>query len=184
MGLLDRTLFLVRANVNDWLSQREDPEKTLEQAVEQLWQEMRNMRQAVAQAIATQKRTQRQFSQAQTAAQEWHRRAQLALVRGNEQLAKEALLHRQSHQNTAQTLHNHLEQQQEVITRLKQQLRILEGKITAAKAKKDMYIARARSAVASQRINEIIGTRSLNNSSFERMEEKVLELEAHAELSE
>lgn len=183
MGLLDRTWRVIRANVNSWIEQSEDPEKILQQAVSELIEEGTKMRQAVAQAIATQKRTERQFVQAQGVAQEWYRRAQLALDKNNEQLARDALTRRQSYQITINNLQKHLQQQRSITDRLKKELRTLEGKISEAKMKKDLYVARARSASAAQRIHELTsnsnGGTSLN--AFERMEEKVLNLEAHAQ---
>lgn len=61
---------------------------------------------------------------------------------------------------------------------------MLESKISEAKTKKDMYIARARSAQASVRLNEMLGGINTTNSlsAFERMEEKVLQLEAQSEV--
>lgn len=183
MGLLDRTWRVIRANVNSWIEQSEDPEKILQQAVSELMAEGTKMRQAVAQAIATQKRTERQLTQAQAVAQEWYRRAQLALDKGNEQLARDALTHRQSYQITAHNLQSYLQQQREITNRLRKELRTLEGKISEAKMKKDLYVARARSASAAQRIHELTsnsnGSTSLN--AFERMEEKVIHLEANAQ---
>ena len=183
MGLLDRTWRVIRANVNSWIEQSEDPEKILQQAVSELIEEGTKMRQAVAHAIATQKRTERQLAQAQGVAQEWYRRAQLALDKNNEQLARDALTRRQSYQITINNLQKNLQQQRSIIDRLKKELRTLEGKISEAKMKKDLYVARARSASAAQRIHELTsnsnGGASLN--AFERMEEKVLNLEAHAQ---
>jgi len=76
-----------------------------------------------------------------------------------------------------------LEQQNIVLARLKQDMQTLEGKMAESKTKKDMYIARSRSAQASQKINEMLGGINTSNSlsAFERMEEKVLQLEAQSE---
>ncbi len=183
MGLLDRIWRVIRANINSLMNQAEDPEKILEQAVEDMQQDLISMRQGVAQAIATQKRTERQMAQNRATADQWRRRAQLALEKGDENLAREALARRQSYQNNAQTLQAQVEQQKEIINKLKQDMRTLETKISEAKTKKDMYIARARSAVASQKIQELSGNINTGSalSAFERMEEKVMELEAGSE---
>jgi phage shock protein A len=183
MGLIDRILRIIRATINNLISQAEDPEKILEQSVMDMQEDLLHMRQAVAQAIATQKRTERQFSQAQSQAQEWYQRAQLALQKGDENLARQALTRRKSYQDTANAMEIHLQQQTELVNRMKQDMRLLEGKIAEAKTKKDLYIARARSAQATQKMNEMLGninTKGASNA-FERMEEKVLQLEAQAE---
>lgn len=183
MGLIDRILRVIRANINSLIGQAEDPEKILEQAVEDMQQDLVQMRQAVAQAIATQKRTERQCSQNQSTAEEWYRRAQLALQQADENLARQALTKRKSYQETAEALQAQVEQQNVIVSKLKQDMRMLESKISEAKTKKDMYIARARSAQASQRLNEMLGNVNTNSSlsAFDRMEEKVMQLEAQSE---
>lgn len=183
MGLIDRILRVIRANINSLVGQAEDPEKILEQTVEDMQQDLIQMRQAVAGAIATQKRTERQCNQNQSTGEEWYRRAQMALQQGNEDLARQALTKRKSYQETAEALQAQVEQQNVIVTKLKQDMRTLESKISEAKTKKDMYIARARSAQASQRLNEMLGSVNTGNalSAFERMEEKVMQLEAQSE---
>lgn len=183
MGLFDRIMRVIRANLNSLVSQAEDPEKILEQTVLDMQEDLIQLRQAVAQAIATQKRTERQYSQASSTAEEWYRRAQLALQKGDDNLAREALTRRKSYQDTAEAMKTQLTQQSAVVTQLKQNMMKLESKISEAKTKKDLYIARARSAKATQQINEMMGRVGTGSAmaAFERMEEKVLQLEAQSE---
>ncbi len=183
MGLFERIMGVIRSQINSLVSQAEDPEKILEQAVMDMQTDLIQVRQAVAQAIATQKRTERQYDQAQSTADEWYRRAQLALQKGDENLAKEALTRRQSYQQTANSLKAQIDSQQEIVSQLKNNMRGLESKIAEAKAKKDFYIARARSAQASEKLSEVLGSLNTNSamSAFERMEEKVMQLEARSE---
>ena len=183
MGLIDRILRVIRANLTSLVSQAEDPEKILEQTVLDMQEDLIQLRQAVAQAIATQKRTERQQSQAQTTAEEWKKRAQLALQKGDESLAREALTRRKSYQDTAEAMQAQLSQQSGIVSQLKQNMMKLESKISEAKTKKDLYIARARSAKATQQINEMMGRTGTGSAmaAFERMEEKVLQLEAQSE---
>lgn len=183
MGLFDRIWRAIRANLNDFIGQMEDPEKILEQAVLDMQDELIQLRQAVAHAIATQKRTERQAAQARSTSNEWYRRAQLALQKGDDTLAREALSRRKSYLDTAEAMEAQLGQQSGVVTGLKQNMMKLESKIQEAKTKKDLYIARARSAKASVQIQEMlgrVGTGSAMNA-FERMEDKVLQLEANSE---
>ena len=183
MRLLDRLSRVIRANLNSVVNQAEDPEKMLEQAVEELQANLIQLRQAVAQAIATQKRTERQSEQAQRTAQEWYNRAQLALQKGEDDMAREALTRRKTYLDTATAMDAQIVQQREVVAKLKENMRVLEGKITEAKTKKDMYVARARSAAASQRIQEMIGQVGTPGAiaAFDRMEERVMDLEARSE---
>lgn len=183
MGLFERIMRVIRSQINSLVSKAEDPEKILEQAVIDMQEDLIQVRQAVAQAIATQKRTERQYEQAQSTADEWYKRAQLALQKGDDRLAKEALTRRKSYQQTANSLKAQIEGQKDVVGQLKTNMRSLEAKISEAKTKKDLYIARARSAQASEKLSEMLGGLSNNNamSAFERMEEKVMELEARSE---
>jgi phage shock protein A len=183
MELIKRIVRVIRANLNSSISSGEDPEKILEQTVIEMQENLVRLRQGVAQAIATQKRTERQAAAAGSQMEEWYRRAQLALQQGNEPLARVALTKRQAYKETTKALSNQIEQQNDIVARLKKDMRSLELKIAEAKTKKDMYIARARSAEASYRLQEMLGgvsaTSSLN--AFERMEEKVLQIEAKSE---
>ncbi|WP_373534552.1 PspA/IM30 family protein [Microcoleus sp.] len=183
MGLFDRLWRVIRANINSLIGAAEDPEKILEQAVMDMQEDLIQLRQAVAGAIAAQKRTERQCSQAESTAAEWYQRAQLALQKGEENLAREALTRKKTYQETATAMKASLEQQNAVVTQLKDNMRSLESKISEAKSKKDMYIARARSAKASERLQEMMGNLGTGSalSAFEKMEEKVMQLEARSE---
>ena len=183
MGIFDRLWRVIRANINSLVGAAEDPEKILEQAVMDMQEDLVQLRQAVAGAIAAQKRTERQCSQAESTAAEWYQRAQLALQKGEENLAREALTRKKSYQETATAMKASLGQQNAVVTQLKENMRALESKISEAKSKKDMYIARARSAKASERLQEMMGNLNTGSalSAFERMEEKVMQLESRSE---
>lgn len=183
MEIIKRILRIIRANINSLLGTAEDPEKILEQAVMEMQDNLVRLRQGVAQAIATQKRTERQAAGAQSTSEEWYRRAQLALQQGNEVLAREALTKRKAYQETATALSTQIEQQNDIVARLKKDMRSLELKISEAKTKKDMYIARARSAEAAVRLQDMLDTTSPTSSlnAFERMEDKVLQIEAQSE---
>ncbi len=183
MEFIKRILRIIRANINSLIGNAEDPEKILQQSVIEMQENLVRLRQGVAQAIATQKRTERQATAAQSTSEEWYRRAQLALQQGNEVLAREALTKRKAYQETATALWNKIEQQNDVVARLKKDTRSLELKIGEAKTKKDMYIARARSAEATVRLQDMLDTSSATSSlnAFERMEDKVLQIEAQAE---
>ncbi len=183
MGLIDRTLRVIRANINSLINSTEDPEKILEKAVMEMQENLVLLRQSVAAAIASLKRTERQVVQANSTANEWYNRAQLALQQGNEPLAHAALTKRHSYQETYTALEEAKSQQTQIVDKLKKDMRTLELKIAEVKTKKDMYIARARSAQASVKLQEILGGVSSTSSlsAFERMEDKVLQLEALGE---
>jgi phage shock protein A len=183
MNMLGRLAQVIRSQVNSWVHEAEDPEKALDQAVMGMQHDLIQLRQAVAQAIAIQKRTERQCQQTQTLAQEWYNRAQLALNKGNEPEAREALAQRHAYLRMQTQLNTHLSDQKTVIANLKANMRDVEVKIADALTRRDMYIARARSAEASQRIQSLIEQVGHERSagSFSRLEDKVLTLEAQVD---
>ncbi|MGF1458212.1 MAG: PspA/IM30 family protein [Leptolyngbyaceae cyanobacterium] len=182
MGVFGRLTRVIRSQVNDWIQGAEDPEKILDQTVVQMQQDLIQLRQSVAQAIATQKRTERQSHQTATLTREWYNRAQLALHKGHEDQAREALAQRHTYLRMQAQLQGHIDEQQRVIKQLKANMRELEVKITDVRTRRDLYIARARSAEASQRIQEMIGQVGQGRSPglLNQMEDKVLDLEAQA----
>ncbi|MGD1711992.1 PspA/IM30 family protein [Hydrocoleum sp. CS-953] len=183
MGLFDRIGRLVRANVNEMVNKAEDPEKVLEQSIIDMQEDLVQLRQAVASAIATQKRSQQQYNQAESQANQWYSRAQLALQKGDENLAKEALQRKKTYSETANTVKLSLDSQTAQVETLKRNLTALEGKISEAKTKKDMLKARMTAARTQEQLNNTMG--SINTSgamaAFDRMEEKVLQMEARSQ---
>ena len=183
MGFFDRLGRLVRANANAVISKAEDPAKILDQSVEDMQNDLVKLRQAVATAIASQKRIQNQAEQANAQAATWYERAEMALRKGEEDLAREALARRKTCQDTATALTTQLNSQAGQVESLKKSLVGLEGKIAEAKTKKDMLKARAQAAKAQEQLQSAVG--SLNTTSamaaFERMEEKVEALEARSQ---
>ncbi|NER32793.1 MAG: PspA/IM30 family protein [Oscillatoria sp. SIO1A7] len=183
MGLFDRIGRLIKANINDLVSKAEDPEKILEQSIVDMQEDLVQLRQAVATAIATQKRTQKQFNQATSESNTWQQRAQLALQKGDESLAREALVRKKTHSETAGTLKTQLEAQTAQVDTLKKNLVALEGKISEAKTKKNMLKARANAAKANEQLQSSLNSLNATSSmaAFERMEEKVLQMEARSQ---
>ena len=180
MGLLDRLSRLLRANLNAFVSDAEDPIKILDQSVADMQEDLVKLRQAVAMAIASQKRLDNQANQAKEQARHWFSRAELALKKGEDELAKEALSRKKTFQETFKSLSTQFETQNGQVEKLKKSLLLLERKIAEARTKKDMLKARAQAAKAQQQIQSAVG--DLGNksamSAFERMEDKVEALEA------
>ena len=180
MGFFDRLSRLVRANANAAVSSMEDPSKILDQSVADMQSDLVKLRQAVALAIASQKRLRSQAEQASSQATTWYERAELALKKGEEDLAREALTRRKTFQETATSLNAQVQSQDGQVETLKKSLVALEGKIAEAKTKKDMLKARAQAAQAQQQLQSAVGNIGTNSAmaAFERMEEKVEAMEA------
>ncbi len=180
MGLLDRLSRLLRANLNAFVSNAEDPIKILDQSVDDMQEDLVKLRQAVAIAIASQKRLGNQADQAKDQVKNWFSRAELALKKGEDDLAREALSRKKSFQETFQSLSTQFQSQNGQVEKLKKSLLLLERKIAEARTKKDMLKARAQAAKAQRQIQNAvddIGSKSAM-AAFERMEDKVEALEA------
>ena len=180
MGFFDRLGRLVRANANAAVSSMEDPVKILDQSVADMQADLVKLRQAVALAIASQTRLRSQAEQAEGQARTWYERAELALKKGEEDLAREALSRRKTFQETATSLKGQVQSQDGQVETLKKSLVALEGKIAEAKTKKDMLKARAQAAQAQQQLQSAVGSIGTDSAmaAFERMEEKVEAMEA------
>jgi len=183
MGLFDRISRVVKSNLNDLVSKAEDPEKILEQALLEMQEDLIQLRQGVAQAIAAQKRTEQQYKQNQNESERWDRNARLALQKGDENLARQALERKKNYLETANTLKTTLDQQVAQIDNLKRNLIALESKISEAKTKKDMLKARSSAAKAQEQLQGTVGRLGTSSAmaAFERMEEKVMMQEARAQ---
>lgn len=187
MNLFERMGRIVRSYANAVVTAAEDPEKILEQAVEDMQNDLIRMRQASAQVMASLKQMENKYNQAQQTADDWYRRAELALKKGDEELAREALSRRKAYQDNATGLQVQVEQQRKAVDTLISNTRALEAKLAEAKSKKDTLKARAISAKTSKQINEMVsGLTTGKNavSAFEKMEEKVLAMEAESEATQ
>ena len=185
MSLFDRLGRVIKGNLNDLISKAEDPEKILEQAVIEMQDNAVKMRQALATAIATQKKTELQYKKNQQQVDTWQQRAQLAIAKGDETLAREALIRKKPFAEACSTLEVQLKQQNEVVENLKRDARVLEGKIVEAKSKKDMLKARASAAKAQKESRDLLTGVDTGSSlsAFERMEDKVMQLEAESQVA-
>lgn len=123
------------------------------------------------------------FPLPQSTADEWYRRAELALQKGDDDLAREALTRRKSYSAQAESMATQLEAQAKAADTLITNTRALEAKLVEAKSKKDTLKARAKSAAASKAVSDMVQGLNTSNAAvaFERMEEKVLALEGEAE---
>ena len=190
MGIFDRLTTMVRSNLNDLISRAENPEKMLNQLVLDMRSQLAKAKQQVAAAIADEKRLQAQAEQEKKLADDWEKRAMLAVQEGRDDLAKQALLRHAEHMQNAQQLEETWRKHAAETESLKNSLRTLNDKIEEAKRKKNILIARQRRAEAQQRIHETMSSMSDKSAfeTFERMSERIEHNErkalANVELSE
>ena len=151
MGILDRLSTILRANINAMLDQAEDPEKTLDLADP-------DMRDAIGQARGRWRRGSPRRSswkldmeRNMNLSREWGQKAELAVKRNADSLAREALRRKSTTRRTAKPTPTS-QSQQEVVTKLKHDLEQLEQKYEGAVRIREVLIARHRRAVAQQKV--------------------------------
>ena len=190
MGIFDRFSSLLKSNINDLISKAEDPEKMLTQILVDMRGQLVKAKQQVASAIADEKRLRDQADAEFKQAQDWERRAMLAIQEGRDDLAKQALVRQAEHSGHGEQLAATWEQHKLETDKLKNQLRDLNDKIEEAKRKKNLLIARQRRAQAQQRIAETMSSLSEKSAfeAFARMEERIeqneRQLKASVEIEE
>jgi phage shock protein A len=183
MGIFSRLAQLIKSNLNDLISRSEDPEKMLNQVVLDMNNQLVEAKKQVASSIADEKRLAKQFDQEAANAQEWERKAMLALRAGNEPLAKEALARKREYDELTATLKDQWTKQKTAVEQLKKALRLLNDKIEEAKRKRNVLIARKKRAEAQRAIQETMsGLRDQSAfETFDRMSQKIDQIEAEAE---
>ena len=117
-NLADRFFRVVKANVNSLITKMEDPEKVLEQAVDDMQKDLIKIRQSYAEVSATQKKMERQKESADGLSDQWYKRAQLALEKGDEELAREALARRQQQLDVSNSLKDQMTVQSDAIEKI------------------------------------------------------------------
>jgi phage shock protein A len=190
MNIFDRIAMLFRSNVNAVISEFEQPEKMLNQIILDMRSQLVKAKQQVAAAIADEKRLHDQTKQELKEAEDWERRAMLAVQQNQDDLAKQALIRRSEHMSRGDQLNLTWQAHKQETDRLKESLRGLNDNIEEANRKKNLLLAKQRRADAQKRINETMSHISEKSAfeAFARMEEKIdaneRKIRASAEIDE
>lgn len=190
MAIMDRISRLVRANVNDLIDSAEDPEKMIDQILRDMQSSITTARAQVASMIAQEKELEADAEETQRLASEWGAKARRAVEAGKDDLAREALRRKHDNEENAAVYTQQLQSQEQVVEKLKTQLRQLEAKYQHTLSQRDSMIARQRRARAQQKVSATLSSFSPMDptSDLERMERKIRGQEAQAaaltELSE
>lgn len=180
MGILDRMSRLIRANVNDMIDRAENPETMLNELLREMEINIREARMQVANMIAQEKELEADLQDSQRDSREWERRAELAVSSGKDDLAREALRRRRDAESIATVYATQLTSQQEMVTKLKQQLKMLEAKHDEAESKRSVLIARHRATQAQRQITETLSELPGldSHSELDRMERRIRQEES------
>ena len=183
MGFFSRLAQIIKSNLNDLINRAEDPEKMLDQVVTDMRGQLVEAKQQVAISIADEKKLQKQFGKEQAVAEQWQKKAMLAVSAGDDNLAKEALARFKEHAEIAGQYKQQWDKQLHAVNQLKAALKALNNKIEEANRKKAVLKARSRRAEAMKSIEETMS--GLKDASafetFERLEKKIEQTEAEAE---
>jgi phage shock protein A len=182
MGLLERVSTLIRANLNDMIDRAEDPEKLIKQVILDMDNQYLQVKTQVAVSIADQHMLEKKLCENEDAGRDWMRKAELAVEKRQDDLARAALDRFQTSQKLAVSYREQVDDQKLQVETLKNALIKLEQKLDEAKAKRDLFLARHRRGVAlgkAARAQSALGDQS-NSSSFDRLKDRVNRTEAVA----
>jgi phage shock protein A len=183
MGIMDRVAAVVKSNLNYLINKAEDPEKMLDQILIQMRQQLVEAKREVAVAIADEKRLGMQLEAELEQVQEWQRRAAMAVQKGEDDLAREALRRKADHEQITIGYKKQWDAQSASTENLKNALRALSQKIEEAGRKKNLLVARQKRAEAQKHIHEVMTglTDTSAFESFDRMASRVEQIEAQAD---
>jgi phage shock protein A len=178
MALLDRVATLVRANLNDLVDRAENPEKMLKQVILDMENQFIQVKTQVAIALADLHVLEKKKKENADKHAEWMRKAELAVDKKDDELARAALERALSFQQLTESFEQQIADQQTQVETLKAALKKLELKLSEARGKVDLLIAQHRRSRAVSRAADAQITPTGENRTFERMRTKVVHEEA------
>ncbi|GAA6172063.1 phage shock protein PspA [Colwellia sp. KU-HH00111] len=183
MGLFTRFTDIVNANLNSMLDKAEQPEKMIRLIIQEMEETLVEVRAAAAKNIAEQKTHARQVKSAKDSMEQWHNKAELALTKGREDLAKSALTQKHKYQGELDLL----EQEQDAIAQCLAQVQDdaarLQEKLSEARRRQEAYTLRQESAQVRLKVREQAAVYNIEEamSKFERYQQKIDRVEAQVE---
>ena len=178
MALLDRVATLVKANLNDLVDRAENPEKMLKQVILDMENQFIQVKTQVAIALADLHLLEKKKKENADKYAEWMRKAELAVDKKDDELARAALERAMSFQQLTESFDEQIADQDAQVESLKSALKRLETKLTEARAKADLLISQHRRSRAANRAAQAQLTPTGGNRTFERMRSKVSREEA------
>ncbi|HEY1239274.1 MAG TPA: PspA/IM30 family protein [Bryobacteraceae bacterium] len=183
MALLERVSTLIRANLNDLIDKAEDPEKMIKQLILDMENQLLQVKTQVAISIADQHVLEGKLKENEENEKQWRRRAEMAVDKGDDALARSALERSLSYKNMTESFQQQVEDQKTQVENLKTALLKLQQKLAEAQAKSDLLIAQHRRSRALGKAVDAgmtMGDQS-SGAAFDRMKAKVRHSEAAAQ---
>ena len=182
MGLLERVSTLIRANLNDMIDHAEDPDKMIKQVILDMENQYLQVKTQVAVSIADQHMLEKRLKENEDTGNDWMRKAERAVDKGEDDLARAALDRYQTSLRLTQSYREQVDDQKAQVETLKGALQRLEQKLDEAKSKRDLLLARHRRSIAfgkAARAQTAIGDQS-KSATFDRLKDRVHHTEAVA----
>jgi phage shock protein A len=185
MALLERVTTLIRANLNDLIDKAEEPEKMIRQIILDMENQLMQVKTQVAISIADQHMLERKRKESQDSEQQWLKRAEMAIGKEDEGLARAAAERAMSFRSIGENFAGQVEDQKTQVENFKTALLNLQQKLEEAKSKSDLLVAkrrRARALTKAADAGRAVGDHS-NSVAFDRMARKTQHAESAAQAS-
>ncbi len=184
MGVFTRFRDIVSANINSMLDHAEDPEKMIKLMIHEMEDTLVELKTSCAGVIAGRKKIERKLEEISSKTDLWDERAALAVAKGRDNLAREALIEKRRFARMSESLNSDLSEYRNLIDKYQEDISELETKLNSAKEKKRVLVQRHRSATGSKRAQEEIrrSTSSDTMARFDKLESRIDQMEAEAEL--
>jgi phage shock protein A len=184
MGIFTRFRDIISSNINAMLDRAEDPEKLISLMIREMEDTLVEIKASCAGVMANNKRVHRQMMEAQSQASKWEQKASLAVSRGRDDLAREALLEKRRYTERVAGLEQELGEMNALVDQYQEDIRQLEDKLRAAREKQRVLIHRHIHAGKKRQAQEDI--RRIETSEaivkFEEFENRIERMEAEADL--
>jgi phage shock protein A len=184
MGIFTRFRDIISSNINAILDKAEDPEKLIKLMIREMEDTLVEIKAACAGAMASGKKVQRQLTTLQDRIQYWEEKAQLAVSKGRDNLAREALVEKRRHTRRIETLENEFSEHNLLVEQYQADIRQLEEKLKSARDKQRLLVQ--RHIHASQKIQAQEEIRRVDSASammkFDELENRIERMEAEADL--
>ena len=175
MALLERVSALIRANLNDLIDRAEDPQKMLKQVILDMQNQMLQVKTQVAIAIADEHLLRKKQKENEDKHAEWMRKAELAIDKKQEDLARAALERAVGYRDLAQNFAEEIEHQKTQVEHLRSAMKKLDQKLGEAQAKSELLIAKHRRSRALTKASKarLAAADESKMGTFDRMKNKV-----------
>ncbi len=184
MGVFTRFRDIVSANINSMLDRAEDPEKMIKLMIHEMEDTLIELKTSCAGVIAGRKKIERKLEEIHAKTDLWDERAALAVAKGRDNLAREALVEKRRFSRIAESLDGELGEFRNLIDKYQEDIIELENKLNSAKEKKRVLVQRHKSATGSKRAQEEIRRSDSSDTMarFDKLESRIEQMEAEAEL--